>query len=513
MKLALLLSIGMAFWVCGCVRTQPQVIIVTSTPLPTATASPMISATTDAVNFASTSLPIATQLPEKTATPDTYVVQAGDTLTGIAAANGISVEQLLILNSISDPNLIAVGQIILLPPPASTVTSAMLLLPDSRIVRGPGSAQFDVAGFVNSQPGYVSRATDVIDDLVFPASEIIERVSREFSVDPRILLALLEFRSGWLSQRTIEDELVKDYPLRITPDLDGFDRRGLYRQLSWAANQLNRGYYGWKYTGLNTLEFSDGERIRLADDLNAGTSALLYLLSLNVALATWERDAAEDGFMRVYRAYFDVPDDYSLSFVPADLVQPEFILPFEPDQVWYFTGGPHGGWGSGSAWSAIDFAPPDDRTDTDPLCYLSEYWVTAVASGVIARSDDGVVILDLDFDGDEATGWSVLYLHIGSEGRVAPGQQVQAGDRIGRASCEGGFSNATHMHIARRYNGEWIPAECDGCSMRIATIPFSLSGWRVYGIANQEYQGYLMKNGEQRVANQGRQNPSNHIAR
>jgi hypothetical protein len=28
--------------------------------------------------------------------------------------------------------------------------------------------------------------------------------------------------------------------------------------------------------------------------------------------------------------------------------------------MWSFTGGPHGGWDSGSAWSALDFAPPGE---------------------------------------------------------------------------------------------------------------------------------------------------------
>lgn len=510
----ILLMTGLVFGISGCVRTQPQFIVVTSTPPVLATASPLGSVPNEIHLTATAPLVTATiQLPEVTATSEIYVVQSGDTLTGIAAAHNVSLEQLLVLNSISDPNLISVGQIILLPPKISSVTSSMVLLPDSRIVRGPGSDQFDVTRFVDGQPGFISKATDLIGDQVFTASEIIERVSREFSVDPRILIAFLEFRSGWCSQQIIKNETFKDYPLGITPDFDGIDRRGLYRQLAWAANQLNKGYYGWKYTGLSMLEFSDGKRIRIADSLNAGTVALLYLLSRGTDVTQWENDSGQDGFMRVYRAYFDIPDVYPPDLMPIDLVQPDFILPFEPNQVWYFTGGPHGGWGSGSAWSAVDFAPPDDRTDADPLCYLSEHWVTAVAPGVIARSEDGVVVLDLDFDRDETTGWSVLYLHIGSEGRVTPGQQVQAGDRIGRASCEGGFSNATHVHLARRYNGEWIPAECDGCTMRFPTVPFLLSEWRVYGIANQEYQGYLLKDGEQRVANQGRQNPSNHISR
>lgn len=106
------------------------------------------------------------------------------------------------------------------------------------------------------------------------------------------------------------------------------------------------------------------------------------------------------------------------ALVPAQLQQPELTFPFASGQTWFFTGGPHGGWGSGSAWFAIDFAPPDDRPDGSASCYVSDFWATAVASGVIARSGDGVVILDLDGDGDETTGWTILYSHMASDGRV-----------------------------------------------------------------------------------------------
>ena len=35
-------------------------------------------------------------------------------------------------------------------------------------------------------------------------------------------------------------------------------REGLFRQLGWAANQLNRGYYLWRAAGLVSLVFPDG---------------------------------------------------------------------------------------------------------------------------------------------------------------------------------------------------------------------------------------------------------------
>ncbi len=92
-------------------------------------------------------------------------------------------------------------------------------------------------------------------------------------------------------------------------------------------------------------------------------------------------------------------------------------------------------------------------------CVQSDLWVVAVADGLIIRADQGRVIQDLDGDGNEGTGWIVLYMHIEGRDRVQAGTYVKAGERIGHPSCEGGYSTGTHFHLARRYNGEWIPAD------------------------------------------------------
>jgi Membrane proteins related to metalloendopeptidases len=170
---------------------------------------------------------------------------------------------------------------------------------------------------------------------------------------------------------------------------------------------------------------------------------------------------------------------------------PAFLLPFEPGVTWYLTGGPHASWGDGSAWGALDFAPPEDQYG----CFSSNAWVTAVADGIITRASNGEVILDLDGDGLEQTGWVVLYMHIESRDRVAVGTKIKAGDRIGHASCEGGISTGTHFHIARRYNGEWIPATGE--------LPFNFEGWTPEsdGI---EYNGTLSRDGVTVTAWEGR---------
>ena len=45
-------------------------------------------------------------------------------------------------------------------------------------------------------------------------------------------------------------------------------------------------------------------------------------------------------------------------------------------------------------------------------------------------------------------------------------------------------ATGTHLHIARRYNGEWIPAD--------QNIPFNLSGWVSQG-DGVEYDGKLAR--------------------
>jgi murein DD-endopeptidase MepM/ murein hydrolase activator NlpD len=90
----------------------------------------------------------------------------------------------------------------------------------------------------------------------------------------------------------------------------------------------------------------------------------------------------------------------------------------------------------------------------------------------------------LDDDGYWQTGWSLLYLHIESRDRVSAGTFLKAGQRIGHPSCEGGVSNGTHVHLARRYNGEWIAADGD--------VPFNLEGWISAGKGDL-YQGTLTK--------------------
>jgi hypothetical protein len=108
----------------------------------------------------------------------------------------------------------------------------------------------------------------------------------------------------------------------------------------------------------------------------------------------------------------------------------------------------------------------------------------ASASGLITRSENGLVVLDLDGDGREETGWVMIYLHLAAESRMPAGIVVEQGARLGHPSCEGGMATGTHLHIARKYNGEWILAD--------GPLPFTLSGW-IARAGTRPYQGALLR--------------------
>lgn len=517
-----LLWLAAAWLLSACNPNPPQIVIITATPESMVDApsvvDPVIVATNPPPATAPTAQP-AVQQSSGSSTPEQHIVRPGESLSLIAQQYGTTVQTLAALNNIADPNRIEVGQVILLPSETTVLAPNVTILPDARFVRGPESMVFDTFAFVAQQQGFIRTATDTVTtnaangagfEETLSGAEVIERVALEYSVDPRLLLTVLELRAGWISQAIIPLDRIA-FPIISALESGGLNRVGLYRQLAYVANELNRGYYGFKTRGLRAIEFRDGTRMQLSTDLNPATVGIMYFLSRQADYASWLEEIRSMRFLATYRALFGDPFLTALPPpVPDGLQQPELQLPFAQGEVWLYTGGPHGGWGSGSAWAALDFAPPDDRLPGSTLCYVSVTPVRAVANGVIARSADGAVVLDLDGDGDERTGWTILYLHVAEA--IAPRVSVRAGDIIGYASCAGGFSTATHLHIGRRYNGEWLAADCSACLPSMRYGNFVMSGWSAEGIPGQEYQGYLRRGDQRQTAQQGRTTTVNRIS-
>jgi murein DD-endopeptidase MepM/ murein hydrolase activator NlpD len=407
-----------------------------------------------------------------------YLAQTGDTLPSIAAHFNTTAKEIREANpDLPDPmTTFPSGYPVQVPAYYRPLTgSPFQILPDSEVINGPSAVDFDVRAEILRHPGYLSEMESFAYKKQRKAWEVVEVVAENYSVHPRLLLTLLEYQTQALTLPFPSGD-ERTYPMGVKD----VRYRGLFWQLVWAAERLNDGYYGWRTGELSEYTLTDGITIRIDPWQNAGTVAIQYLFAGLFDSDKFEEAVSPEGFRKTYMELWGEPFDYELAHIPGSLQQPELTLPFVPGHYWDFTGGPHPAWGQSLPNGALDFAPPSEESG----CVLSAEWVAAPAGGIIARSAEATVVLDLDGDGDERTGWVLFFFHMATDGRIAQGVQVQQGDLLGHPSCEGGRATGTHIHIARRYNGEWLPAD--------GSVPFVMDGW-VTAYGGIPYEGTLTK--------------------
>ena len=448
-------------------------------------AQPLVPTFTDLPLFTSTPQP--TRTPDPNATPNPplqYYTQAGDTLVSIAGRFGVNADQIVSNETLPAAGLINPGELLIIPDVLEDVYESLTVLPDSEVVYSPSAVGFDIVAYVAENDGYLNHYKETVGPKQYSGAELVQRVALENSINPYLLLTLLEYKSHWVTGNPT-NMAETEYPMGMVR----LEYRGLYKQLSWAVQQLSIGYYGWRAGTLNSLTFKDGSTVRISPGLNAGTAAIQYLFSRWYNEAEWA-DAiyGPDNMPDLMSGMFG--DLWARSRVvdplyPADLQQPDFSLPFYTGRVWSYTGGPHSAWGADGALAALDFAPPSAVSG----CAISNEWVTAMAPGVIVRTGNGIVIQDLDGDGVEQTGWNIMYLHVETRDRIQVGTIVETGDKIGHPSCEGGVSTGTHVHVTRKFNGEWILAD--------GPLPFMMSGYKAKN-GDKPYEGQLV-NGDHTV--------------
>jgi len=464
--------------------TPPRIETETAyTPTPTATpngASSMAESTN-------------TPLPLFETAPFLYYAQSGDMLSAVANRFGVEESEIISDADLTRTTLIDPGTLLIIPNRITEELSPNIqIMPDAEMIFSFTAADFNVEEYVQQSGGYLAKFKDYLGSTGWiNGDQAIARLAIENSINPRLLLGLLEFEGRWVRGQPV-DTLHTDYPMGF----DDYHYKGMTIQMVWAINNMAIAYYGWRAGTLTHLVFPDQSTLRIDPRLNAGTVAIQYLFSREHSRSQWEQIIdPTSGFPAMYLEMFGDPwfrADAIPPIFPAALNQPTLALPFEPEVEWSMTGGPHNAWGqinpaiydtTHSVFAAIDFAPSTDHGGCDP----TPTWVTASAPGLVVRSNNGAVMVDLDGDGYEQTGWNILYMHIAKEDRVPLGTWLEVNDRIGHASCEGGVSTGTHLHFARKYNGEWVTAD--------GPIPFIMDGWRVVA-GEKAYEGKLVRGDE-----------------
>lgn len=469
------------------VMAEPAPVTVPATQTPTippasATATPTQEPTQTPTVTPLQNTPTiqANLIPTSDTPPILYYVQSGDTMSAVANRFGIKMEEITSAVPLPAIGLIDPGTLLVIPDKLDGFGPNAQILPDSEFVFSATAADFDIYAYIGTAGGELSKYREYLGSAGWTTgSQAIERIAVENSINPRLLLALLDYEGNWVSGSP-RDFRHTQYPM-------GFDRRfeqGVFRQMILAVNHLHVGYYGWRTGTLTELTFPDGEKLRIAPDLNAATVAVQYLFSKLYNRKEWQGILDPNiGFPAFYTEKFGDPwlrAQNAGPIFPPGLTQPPMVLPFEPNRDWVFTGGPHGAWEHDGPLAAIDFAPSTDKSG----CTESEKWLVASAPGLVVRSGGGVVVLDLDGDGYEQTGWNLIYLHVATKDRIKMETWVETNQRLGHASCEGGVSTGTHLHFARKYNGEWVLAD--------GPMPFTLSGYVVHN-GEKPYLGTMTK--------------------
>ncbi len=392
-----------------------------------------------------------------------YTVQSGDNLAYLAWRFGCAKHEILFHNPEIPKDITTLPQGYAMKMPIYYKPfwgSSYQILPDALFVNGPASIGFDVETFLSSTPGWFKNYSAKLDGQTKTASQIINYFAQRFSISPRVLLVLIEFQTGALSQ--------PEKPLNVEAGLLGFRhvQSNFMAQLSHAANALNAAFYDYSNMKLEQFVGRDGLVENIDPWQNAATVAFHVYFSKLLEGDAYQKAIGPDGLARTYMGMFGNPWQNEEGQIPGSLRQPEMILPFMEPGVWSFAGVEESIWASGKTWSSILFTPTGDSQ----ICSRTNSATIAVADGIVARSEFGTVVLDLDGDGDERTGWVVVYTALANDGRATQDEVLLQGNQLGRANCVADKISNLGLQVARKYNGQWMPATLDA-------LPFTLSGW------------------------------------
>lgn len=392
--------------------------------------------------------------------PRSYTVVAGDTLFVIAESFGITLDELVAYNGITDPNVLEVGQVLLIPPagatqqtpeneipgeetaPPETSPAAELPIADMVTVRArPG----DTLGRIAARYGQPIEQFVAINNAdpnarVFPGQPFqIPRTA--YAGEPlrfgairtvNVPAQIIQGRTGGV---TIETTAPRDIsgtwnglPITFIPEPAASNRYLAYLPAP-ALIEPNSYWLTITYTASNGTALSQSWPVPIGE----GNYELQALDLPADRLALMTQENIEPELEKVTAAWSQRTPTLYWTEVFSRPIAPDYptTSPFGTRRT-YYTGGPV------SYHEGQDFGVPEGVP------------VLAPAAGIVALAEPlnvrGNAVI-LDHGGGLFTG----YWHL-SELRVAPGQSVQPGDVIG-ISGNTGLSTGAHLHWEMRIYG------------------------------------------------------------
>ena len=350
------------------------------------------------------------------------------------------------------------------------------LVSDGQFVWGPNVGDFDIGKFLEARASPLAAfAPD------------IELWATYSSVNPKVLLAILELQHGWVSGPSYsipEDEIratIEDTAMGLASTF--------YEHLEkWGARRP--AFAPVPSYGPSVL-LQDGVIASLDPAQSSGTVALLAALAENISSLGYASKfaVATRDFRTIFGAMFPESDllDTSNQIVPSD-TPPDamFQLPYPLGAEWVASG-PHS-WNGGSSqppFSSIDFFTGGGSCGAPPNQY-----VVAAAYGSVSRPSGYSCWLEIDHGG----GWVTSYYHLQN---LYSGAPVGRDTKVGTIACEicaGGFSTGPHVHFSLKYNGAYMSLEgvkLSGWTVHVGSVPYNSGSYERDGTVLPAYSRIL----------------------
>jgi LasA protease len=340
--------------------------------------------------------------------------------------------------------------------------SVKTLLSDGQFVWGPNVGNFNLEAFLNGH-----------DSPLASYSKSIESWARYYSINPRVVLALLESNYDLISNfdPSANPDTVHQLIEKTSADLSL-----AFLQHMYEMGTRQKGRVPFFAQGGQSFEFEDGTLAELTWSPSSASYALAAVESKgklqNPELSTQAIGGIGD-FEAAFGYFFPETDplDTSNNLEP-DTPPPDdyFQLPFPLGATWTFSG-VHS-WSGSAAYpdrSSLDFSTPWSNYPDSPY---KNTVAAAPGDKLILEPNPAITDVPCWVKIDHGGGWSTHYYHLvnlGSSGAVGPTSQNQLIGGIGTETCNGGWASGPHVHFSLFYNG--APYDLEG---------LKFSGWTIH---------------------------------
>jgi hypothetical protein len=346
------------------------------------------------------------------------------------------------------------------------------LVSDGQFVWGPNVGDFDIGAYLAERGSPLE-----------PFAPDIELWASYSSVNPKVLMAILELRHGWVSGIAFsipEDEVrstIEDTAMGLATTF--------YEHLhTWGAR---RPAFTPVPTFGPSIQLQDGSVAAVDPSQSSGTVALLAAMAADISSAGYESKftGATWDFRTIFGAMFpesdplDISNEIDPQASPPDTL---FQLPFPLGAEWVASG-PHS-WNGGSwppPFSSIDFFTGGGSCSSPPNQYA-----VAAAYGTVNRPYGYSCWLEIDHGG----GWVTSYYHLQN---LYSGAPIGRDGKLGTIACEtcaGGFATGPHVHFSLKYNGAYVSlegAKFSGWTVHVGSVPYNSGSYERDGTVLPAY--------------------------